>query len=192
MAMLRSACVAAASAVVAGLVLRRLVRRPSVKTCGCGCAIHHALPVTPSKSRGARLAAVASPEDDDATPPRQERLHSDPSAVTKRTSNLSWEEYFMAVAFLSAQRSKDPNRQVGACVVNGDQKIVGIGYNGFPWGCSDDVLPWGKKGESLLDTKYPYGHLTRCHHLTACLLFSLSVTHAWQLSEHKVGELQIA
>lgn len=73
----------------------------------------------------------------------------------KRKDYLSWDEYFMAVALLSAQRSKDPNTQVGACVANNDHKIIGVGYNGFPWGCSDDVLPWAREG-SYLDTKYPY------------------------------------
>ncbi len=61
----------------------------------------------------------------------------------------------MAVALLSAQRSKDPNTQVGACVANAQNKIVGVGYNGFPWGCSDDELPWAREGR-FLDTKYPY------------------------------------
>ncbi len=73
----------------------------------------------------------------------------------KRTDYLQWDEYFMAVALLSAQRSKDPNTQVGACVANAQNKIVGVGYNGFPWGCSDDELPWAREG-SFLDTKYPY------------------------------------
>lgn len=73
----------------------------------------------------------------------------------KRTNYLSWDEYFMAVALLSAQRSKDPNTQVGACVANSLNKIVGVGYNGFPWGCSDDDLPWQREGD-YLDTKYPY------------------------------------
>lgn len=77
----------------------------------------------------------------------------------KRTNYLSWDEYFMSVAFLSAQRSKDPNSQVGACVVNEDRKIVGIGYNGMPNGCSDDELPWSRNSEDELDTKYPYGML---------------------------------
>ncbi|XP_046852357.1 deoxycytidylate deaminase-like [Xenia sp. Carnegie-2017] len=62
----------------------------------------------------------------------------------------------MAVAFLSAQRSKDPNSQVGACIVNEENKIVGIGYNGMPNGCSDDILPWARTAEDYLDTKYPY------------------------------------
>jgi dCMP deaminase len=73
----------------------------------------------------------------------------------KRLNYLSWDEYFMAVALLSAQRSKDPNTQVGACVANDQNKIVGVGYNGFPWGCSDDELPWEREG-AYLDTKYPY------------------------------------
>ncbi|XP_005281990.2 deoxycytidylate deaminase isoform X1 [Chrysemys picta bellii] len=74
----------------------------------------------------------------------------------KREDYLEWPEYFMAVAFLSAQRSKDPNSQVGACIVNSENKIVGIGYNGMPNGCSDDLLPWTRTAQSKLDTKYPY------------------------------------
>ena len=73
----------------------------------------------------------------------------------KRMNYLSWDEYFMAVALLSAQRSKDPNTQVGACIVNRENKIVGVGYNGFPIGCSDDELPWGRDGDPL-NTKYLY------------------------------------
>lgn len=69
---------------------------------------------------------------------------------------ISWEEYFMGIALLSAQRSKDPNTQVGACIVNTDNKIVGIGYNGMPIGCKDTIMPWKRTGESNLDTKYPY------------------------------------
>ena len=75
--------------------------------------------------------------------------------VSKRKDYLSWDEYFMAVALLSGLRSKDPNTQVGACVANPQNKIVGVGYNGFPWGCSDDELPWNREG-NYLDTKYPY------------------------------------
>nr|XP_020658678.1 deoxycytidylate deaminase [Pogona vitticeps] len=74
----------------------------------------------------------------------------------KREDYLEWPEYFMAVAFLSAQRSKDPHSQVGACIVNSENKIVGIGYNGMPNGCSDDSLPWTRIGDNKLDTKYPY------------------------------------
>lgn len=75
--------------------------------------------------------------------------------TSKRSGYLSWEEYFMAVAQLSAQRSKDPNTQVGACIVNQNKRIIGIGYNGFPAGCSDDELPWSRDG-LFLETKYPY------------------------------------
>jgi dCMP deaminase len=75
--------------------------------------------------------------------------------VQKRTDYISWDEYFMGVALLSARRSKDPNTQVGACIVNEKNKIVGAGYNGLPIGCSDDDFPWQKEGD-FLDTKYPY------------------------------------
>jgi len=62
----------------------------------------------------------------------------------------------MSVAFLSAQRSKDPCSQVGACIVNEEKKIVGVGYNGMPIGCSDDSLPWSREGSSFEETKYAY------------------------------------
>nr|XP_015201469.1 PREDICTED: deoxycytidylate deaminase [Lepisosteus oculatus] len=75
---------------------------------------------------------------------------------TKRDDYLEWPEYFMAVAFLSAQRSKDPSSQVGACIVSPENKIVGIGYNGMPNGCNDDLLPWNRTAANRLDTKYPY------------------------------------
>lgn len=76
----------------------------------------------------------------------------------EKNSYLSWDDYFMALAFLSAQRSKDPNKQVGACIVSPDRIILGIGYNGFPRGCADSRLPWAKKAASggALATKYPY------------------------------------
>jgi dCMP deaminase len=75
--------------------------------------------------------------------------------TTKRSDYLSWDEYFMGVALLSAQRSKDPNTRVGACIVNPKNKIVGVGYNGLPTGCSDDRFPWDREGD-FLQTKYPY------------------------------------
>lgn len=62
----------------------------------------------------------------------------------KRENYLSWEEYFMGVAKLSALRSKDPSTQVGACIVNDNNRIVSMGYNGFPSGCSDDVFSLDK------------------------------------------------
>ncbi|XP_063591227.1 uncharacterized protein LOC134768357 isoform X1 [Penaeus indicus] len=74
----------------------------------------------------------------------------------KREEYLAWGEYFMAVALLSALRSKDPSTQVGACIVNGDNKIVSIGYNGMPRGCDDDLLPWGKGSSDPLKNKYMY------------------------------------
>lgn len=68
---------------------------------------------------------------------------------------LTWDQYFMGIAYLSAKRSKDPNTQVGACIVNSDNRIVGIGYNGFPCGCSDHDFPWQREG-GFTDTKYAY------------------------------------
>lgn len=75
--------------------------------------------------------------------------------MSKRTDYISWDEYFMGVALLSGRRSKDPNTQVGACIVNHQNKIVGAGYNGLPIGCSDESFPWEKNGD-FLQTKYPY------------------------------------
>ena len=65
----------------------------------------------------------------------------------KRKDVLSWDDYFMGLAHLSAQRSKDPNTQVGAVIVNKQNRVVGIGYNGFPYGCDDDVFPWARDGK---------------------------------------------
>jgi dCMP deaminase len=75
--------------------------------------------------------------------------------MSKRTNYISWDEYFMGVALLSAKRSKDPATQVGACIVNTKNKIVGAGYNGLPAGCDDNEFPWEKQGD-FLQTKYPY------------------------------------
>ena len=77
------------------------------------------------------------------------------AATHKREGYLTWDEYFMGVAMLSGMRSKDPNSQVGACIVSEDNKILSMGYNGFPKGCSDDAFPWAREGEPL-DTKYLY------------------------------------
>lgn len=87
----------------------------------------------------------------------------------KRKNYISWDEYFMSVAVLSSMRSKDPNTQVGACIVNQEKKIVGTGYNGFPIGCSDDTFPWARVGVPL-ETKYPYV----CHAELNAILNSIS------------------
>ena len=71
----------------------------------------------------------------------------------KRADYISWDEYFMGIAMLAARRSKDPNTQVGACIVSPDNIIISTGYNGMPKGCSDDEFPWDREG---LETKYPY------------------------------------
>ena len=75
--------------------------------------------------------------------------------MVKRTNYISWDDYFMAIALLSGKRSKDPHTQVGACIVDEDKKIIGIGYNGFPKGVSDEIFPWAREGP-FLETKYPY------------------------------------
>lgn len=85
--------------------------------------------------------------------------HCNPHCQTslKRQDYISWDDYFMIIAKVSALRSKDPNTQVGACIVNTEKKIVGIGYNGFPNGCSDDEFPWSRESSGGgLETKYPY------------------------------------
>ncbi len=71
----------------------------------------------------------------------------------KRNDYISWDEYFMGVALLAGKRSKDPNTQVGACIVDENNIILSTGYNGFPFGCSDDSYPWEREGD---DTKYKY------------------------------------
>lgn len=73
----------------------------------------------------------------------------------KRKDVISWDEYFMGMAHLSAMRSKDPNTQVGACIVDQNRHVVSIGYNGMPFGCADDEYPWEREGD-FLNTKYPF------------------------------------
>ena len=75
--------------------------------------------------------------------------------MPKRSDYISWDEYFMGIAMLSACRSKDPNTQVGACIVNDRNRIMSVGYNGFPSGCDDDEFPWEREG-SAFNTKYAY------------------------------------
>ncbi|MBE6123430.1 MAG: dCMP deaminase family protein, partial [Erysipelotrichaceae bacterium] len=73
----------------------------------------------------------------------------------KREDTLSWDEYFMGLAHLSAKRSKDPNTQVGAAIIDENNRVVSVGYNGFPRGCSDDEFPWQREG-TMLESKYAY------------------------------------
>ena len=76
----------------------------------------------------------------------------------KRKDYISWDEYFMGVAYLASERSKDPNSQVGCCIVSQDNKILSMGYNGFPMGCSDDEFPWDRENaaEDPYNAKYMY------------------------------------
>lgn len=99
--------------------------------------------------------------DQDTTKPTDwktivESTVSDTPRTPKRQTYISWDGYFVGIALLSALRSKDPHRQVGACIVNTAKRIVGIGYNGLPRGCSDDVLPWNNDNDEWLHTKFPY------------------------------------
>ena len=73
----------------------------------------------------------------------------------KRTDYISWNELFMSIAQLSAMRSKDPSTQVGACIVAPNNRVLAVGYNGFPNGCDDDDLPWHRSG-GFLNSKYAY------------------------------------
>lgn len=75
--------------------------------------------------------------------------------MSKRADYISWDEYFMGVAQLAAMRSKDPNTQVGSCIVSDRHKILSMGYNGMPIGCGDDEFPWDREGPTLM-TKYPF------------------------------------
>lgn len=70
-------------------------------------------------------------------------------------AHINWDQYFMGICKLSALRSKDPGTQVGACIVSEDNRIVGVGYNGMPYGCKDEEYPWARVGD-YMDTKYPY------------------------------------
>ena len=74
----------------------------------------------------------------------------------KRQDFITWDEYFMGIALLSSYRSKDPNTQVGCCIVDKNHKVVSIGYNGLPKGCSDDDFPWERDAQDLYDSKYAY------------------------------------
>lgn len=86
----------------------------------------------------------------------------------KRENYINWDEYFMGIAILSAQRSKDPSTQVGACIVSNENKILSVGYNGMPRNCDDDIYPWDREGDEL-NTKYMFV----CHaELNAILNYS--------------------
>ena len=91
--------------------------------------------------------------------------------MDQRKDYINWDEYFMGIALLSAMRSKDPNSQVGACIVSPENKILSLGYNGMPIGCDDDAMPWGREGQPL-DTKYMYV----CHAELNAILNSIGGT----------------
>ena len=75
--------------------------------------------------------------------------------MAKRDGYISWDEFFMGAAMLCAERSKDPNTTVGACIIDDDKKILSCGYNGAPTGFSDEIMPWDRDGD-FINTKYAY------------------------------------
>ena len=87
----------------------------------------------------------------------------------KRTDYISWDDYFLGIAELSAARSKDPNTQVGACIVSEDNKILSVGYNGMPTGCNDDEMPWDRDGD-MLNTKYAFVSLFPCNECAKAII----------------------
>ena len=91
----------------------------------------------------------------------------------KRQDYITWDEYFMGIALLSAQRSKDNNTQVDACIVNNENKILSLGYNGMPVGCNDDFMPWGRDGKPI-DTKYMYVCHAEMNAILNCPMGALS------------------
>ena len=102
-------------------------------------------------------APPVCPKIGNATRPSLKKQSEEENAMTtqKREGYLSWDQYFMGVALLSAQRSKDPGSQVGACIVNSDNRILSVGYNGMPTGCQDDQMPWAREGD-FLESKYAF------------------------------------
>jgi len=128
--------------------LRGLKRRLSCSPSGRQLPTPQRQPASPADDE----KQAADPECKECAP----EVALVPPRSSKRTDYLSWDDYFMALAHLSAMRSKDPSTQVGACIVNPQNRIVGVGYNGFPAGCGDDELPWAREAASPLDTKYMY------------------------------------
>jgi dCMP deaminase len=110
----------------------------------------------------------------------------------KRNDYISWDEYFMGISLLSAQRSKDSHTQVGACIVSQDNKILSVGYNGMPTGCSDDEMPWDRNGE-FLDTKYPFvchAELNAILNQDICFTFSMQrMCKGYHSKRHKGSRL---
>ena len=98
----------------------------------------------------------------------------------KRSDYINWDEYFMGIALLTAMRSKDPNSQVGACIVSPENKILSLGYNGMPMGCSDDEMPWEREGEPL-HTKYMYV----CHAELNAILSASAVSEGASVESSK-------
>ena len=89
----------------------------------------------------------------------------------KRKDYISWDEYFMGIAILSAMRSKDDSSQVGACIVSPENKILSLGYNGMPIGCNDDDMPWDREGDELRGSRV-YVTLFPCNECAKAIIQS--------------------
>lgn len=101
-------------------------------------------------------------------------FHFRPRDITKKRENcLPWDDYFLAIGILVAKRSKCPNEQLGACIVNDDKCIVGQGYNGMPQNCADDAFPWQTDSEDNLENKFLYGKISRCISFHNSTVYSL-------------------
>jgi dCMP deaminase len=131
---------------------------PQSATCGC-----HNHTKTPPESKedaqGQAEKSIRTEEEQRAVTILLDEANYNASGVInngRRLDSISWEDYFMSVAFLTAQRSKDPNTQVGACIVDQDRRIIGLGYNGMPRGLSDDAMPWARQNSNPLFNKYLY------------------------------------
>ncbi|KAI6218818.1 Deoxycytidylate deaminase [Aphelenchoides fujianensis] len=113
---------------------------------------HEDAPTAPSENNAETKKVIAVVSEGLA----QVRVDDKPVLISKRTDYLQWDEFFMATALLTAQRSKDPSTQVGAVIVSDENIIVGVGYNGMPRGCHDDEMPWVKTSQDVLWNKYLY------------------------------------
>jgi len=95
--------------------------------------------------------------------------------MPKRNNYIKWNDYFMQLAHLTSKRSKDPNTQVGSVIISPDNKIIGIGYNGFPKGCSDDIFSWDKPDKYNYVIHAETNALLNCHNfndIKGCILYT--------------------
>lgn len=150
---------------LAGVKIRSYSPEISSVTLDFQKALHPSEVEAAAQDKEAEQESAIGPESPDFDLDQRQAQHeildrelgyTPPAKSTKRKDYLAWTDYFLSMALLTAQRSKDPNTQVGACLVDSHNRIVGLGYNGFPSGCSDDILPWSRQASHPLHTKYMY------------------------------------